>query len=107
MHLRLALAAVLVVSGLCASPLAAQKIYRWTDANGVVHFGHAPPRGEVAEEQRLPPPKKPKPPVEVEETSEAQDSDEVGEDTETQQSDDNSEPAAPAAAVADYDTATT
>ncbi len=39
---------------LCVAPSLAQKIYRWTDQKGVVHFGHAPPNDYTAEEHKLP-----------------------------------------------------
>ena len=49
--------ALFLISALFTLPAAAQKIFRWTDEKGVVHFGHSPPNNTAAEEQKLPPPR--------------------------------------------------
>jgi hypothetical protein len=39
--------------------IADDNIYRWTDAQGVVHFGNMPPQGQPVEEVRVDPPVSP------------------------------------------------
>lgn len=62
------------VSVAFADHAAAQRIYRWTDENGVVHFGNQPPANTHAEEKRLPPPPPPPPTKPPESTPTAGDS---------------------------------
>ena len=44
---------VLTATGLCPSANAAGKIYKWTDANGQVHFDSSPPPGQATEKVRI------------------------------------------------------
>jgi hypothetical protein len=49
---------LVAASGICDA-LADDSIYRWTDAQGVVHFGNMPPQGQPVEEIRVDPPARP------------------------------------------------
>ena len=44
---------VLTATGLCPSANAAGKIFKWTDANGQVHFDSSPPPGQATEKVRI------------------------------------------------------
>ena len=39
--------AVVLILVLMGSPVVAQKMYKWTDENGVVHFSETPPPGRI------------------------------------------------------------
>jgi hypothetical protein len=41
--------ALLLVAGTCSSASAAERVYKWVDADGVVHFGQQPPPSSDAE----------------------------------------------------------
>ena len=43
----------LALLALLASPLAAQQVYTWTDANGVKHFSDAPPPPNTREAKKV------------------------------------------------------
>jgi hypothetical protein len=81
------LVTLLVLACATAGALAAdkQQVYKWTDANGVVHFSDAPPSGDAknVESLRL-----------IGGTSTASDS--AAADDKTKPSDDKSKPASPA-----------
>lgn len=49
----LVLIALTAVASFSAPALAAAKIYKWTDANGQVHFDSSPPPGQVTEKVRI------------------------------------------------------
>ena len=48
----LVLVAIAAMTSFCA-PAGAAKIYKWTDANGQVHFDSSPPPGQVTEKVRI------------------------------------------------------
>jgi murein DD-endopeptidase MepM/ murein hydrolase activator NlpD len=50
---RLAIACLLCIAVAAAAPSHASKIYRWTDRNGVVHYGDHAPDGSVAGKSRV------------------------------------------------------
>ena len=49
----LVLVVLTATTGLCPSANAAGKIYKWTDANGQVHFDSSPPPGQATEKVRI------------------------------------------------------
>ena len=49
----LVLIAFMAMASFCAPALAAAKIYKWTDANGQVHFDSSPPPGQLTEKVRI------------------------------------------------------
>ena len=49
----LLLVVLTATGGFCAPVSAAAKIFKWTDANGQVHFDSAPPPGQVTEKVRI------------------------------------------------------
>lgn len=44
---------LLIVLSLAATPVAAQQVYSWTDANGTKHFSDTPPPPNTASAKRL------------------------------------------------------
>ena len=49
----LVLVILTAAAGFCTSANAAGKIFKWTDANGQVHFDSSPPRGQATEKVRI------------------------------------------------------
>ena len=49
----LVLVVLTAATGLCPSANAAGKIFKWTDANGQVHFDSSPPPGQATEKVRI------------------------------------------------------
>ena len=49
----LVLIALTAMASFCAPAGAAAKIYKWTDANGQVHFDSSPPPGQITEKVRI------------------------------------------------------
>ena len=49
----LVLVAIAAISSFCAPASGAAKIYKWTDANGQVHFDSSPPPGQVTEKVQI------------------------------------------------------
>ncbi len=49
----LVLVAITAMASFCAPASGAAKIYKWTDANGQVHFDSTPPPGQVAEKVQI------------------------------------------------------
>lgn len=54
MHINALVLVVLIASAsVCMPANAAAKIFKWTDANGQVHFDSSPPPGQVTEKVRI------------------------------------------------------
>ncbi len=49
----LLLVVLTATAGFCTSVNAAAKIFKWTDANGQVHFDSSPPPGQATEKVRI------------------------------------------------------
>ena len=49
----LVLVVLTAAAGFCAPANAAAKIFKWTDANGQVHFDSSPPPGQATEKVRI------------------------------------------------------
>ncbi len=49
----LVLVVLIATASFCAPAISAGKIFKWTDANGQVHFDSSPPPGQLTEKVRI------------------------------------------------------